>query len=380
VVLSQTASTHVAAAPAGIDLYDGLPGIALFLAHLGAATRNRNFEDVARAALTELLVTPSLRERGQSSGAFAGLGGVIYTLCEISRVWSEPKLVDLAEELGGLLADGIDDAAELDVIAGLAGVVLSSLSCAEQTRRPLFSDLAVKAGHALIDKFTSSNPLYQDIFEGRKWPLSFAHGRAGIAYALIKLHHSSRDTHFRTVGLELVERDVADFKMIGHDARDRAPEHAGIVSSQLAWCHGSPGVALAFKAASLELDNGTIETLTDAVRRTIISSPLECSDCICHGNFGNLMLLRELQSSDEKTYSTLEKKVMRRIARRGLVCGNLGLETAGMMEGLAGIGLALMKLVDPAGVPNVLILESPRPAEQFSVLKGQHQMARTGLA
>jgi lantibiotic modifying enzyme len=92
------------------------------------------------------------------------------------------------------------------------------------------------------------------------------------------------------------------------------------------------------------------------------------------------MLLRELQSSDEKTYSTLEKKVMRRIARRGLVCGNLGLETAGMMEGLAGIGLALMKLVDPAGVPNVLILESQRPAEQLSVLKGQHQMARTGLA
>ncbi len=33
------------------------------------------------------------------------------------------------------------------------------------------------------------------------------------------------------------------------------------------------------------------------------------------------------------------------------------METAGLMEGLAGMGLALLKLAEPARIPNVLILE-----------------------
>jgi class II lanthipeptide synthase len=359
IVLSQTASTHIAAAPAGIDLYDGLPGIALFLAHLGAMTSDANFEDVARAALAELLATPSLRERGPAAGAFAGLGGVIYTLCEISRVWSEPSFIDVAEGLAKILAENVGDAAELDVIGGLAGVVLSALGCAKQTGKPLFSDLAVRAGRALTDRLSSpGNPLHAEMLEGRKWPLSFAHGRAGIAYALIKLYHASGHTDFNAAGLKLAERDLTDINRSGQDASERAPEHAGVVASQLAWCHGKPGVALALKAAGSELDEGRIDSTIAAVGAAITSSPLERSDCICHGNLGNLLLVRELNAVDVKTCSAFEKRVMRRVARRGLVCGNLGLETAGMMEGLAGIGLALLKLVEPATVPNVLTLES----------------------
>ena len=41
-------------APLGLDLYDGLPGVALFLAYLGDRTREPRYTALARAALAGL--------------------------------------------------------------------------------------------------------------------------------------------------------------------------------------------------------------------------------------------------------------------------------------------------------------------------------------
>ena len=44
----------------------------------------------------------------------------------------------------------------------------------------------------------------------------------------------------------------------------------------------------------------------------------------------------------------------------GWICGNpLGVESPGLMTGLAGIGYALLRLAAPAQVPSVLALEAP---------------------
>src|SRR5205809_780245 len=42
---------HWSIASAGLDLYDGVPGIALFLAYLGRVTGNDDYSALARAAL-----------------------------------------------------------------------------------------------------------------------------------------------------------------------------------------------------------------------------------------------------------------------------------------------------------------------------------------
>lgn len=189
--------------------------------------------------------------------------------------------------------------------------------------------------------------------------MSFAHGRAGIAYALIKLYEASGQQRFNIAGLELAERELTDIDRIGRNSSVGAPDHAGAAASQLAWCRGKPGVALALKVASKGGDKRKIDATVSAVISAINSSPLERSDCICHGNLGNLLLVRELMDDELRAgiSSGLERKVVRRISRHGVVCGNFGLETAGLMEGLAGMGLALLTLAEPARIPNVLILE-----------------------
>jgi lantibiotic modifying enzyme len=71
-----------------------------------------------------------------------------------------------------------------------------------------------------------------------------------VAYALIKLYEASGQQRFNIAGLELAERELTDIDRIGRNSSVGAPDHAGAAASQLAWCHGKPGVALALKVAS----------------------------------------------------------------------------------------------------------------------------------
>src|SRR5262249_196819 len=70
--------------PVGIDLYHGLPGVALFLAYLGDVTGEARYTDLARAAVATLLrQAEGGRALGYSVGGFDGWGGVIYALAHL---------------------------------------------------------------------------------------------------------------------------------------------------------------------------------------------------------------------------------------------------------------------------------------------------------
>jgi hypothetical protein len=60
-----------------------------------------------------------------------------------------------------------------------------------------------------------------------------------------------------------------------------------------------------------------------------------------------------------KTYR-LAAILLESIRREGWLCGNpSGVESPGLMTGLAGIGYGLLRLAEPARVPAVLVLEPP---------------------
>ena len=97
---------------------------------------------------------------------------------------------------------------------------------------------------------------------------------------------------------------------------------------------------------------------------------------LCHGDLGNLELLVQAgQSLDDPRWMA---EALRRasigldgVQRHGWLCGwPLGVETPGLMTGLAGIGYELLRLADPMLVPSVLSLEGPaysplvRPREE----------------
>src|SRR5207248_3639605 len=89
--LDSVRETRLALRALDHNLYEGLPGVALFLAHLGALTRDESYTRLARAALTTLR---RHAERGRSSvervGAVDGWGGGLYTLAHRGPLWRGP--------------------------------------------------------------------------------------------------------------------------------------------------------------------------------------------------------------------------------------------------------------------------------------------------
>ena len=83
---------------AGLDLYNGLPGIAIFLGHLGAVAGNDRYSRVAAAAMAEALapftrppITMSCPQGHEPDRAYDGIGGLSYVLRQLAGILGRPE-------------------------------------------------------------------------------------------------------------------------------------------------------------------------------------------------------------------------------------------------------------------------------------------------
>jgi lantibiotic modifying enzyme len=94
---------------------------------------------------------------------------------------------------------------------------------------------------------------------------------------------------------------------------------------------------------------------------------------LCHGDLGNLELL--IQASEKFNEMEIRKhrdreaaQIVRNIRRSGWSCGPpSGVESPGLMTGLAGIGYQLLRLAEPAQIPSVLLLEPLDQARAMAI-------------
>src|SRR5262249_39906942 len=105
----------------------------------------------------------------------------------------------------------------------------------------------------------------------------------------------------------------------------------------------------------------------DAALRATAAQGFGGGHTLCHGDLGNLELF--VQAAEVLGEPRWREEAGRRAAvvveeieRGAWRCGTPGgVESPGLMTGLAGIGYGLLRLADPADVPSVLVLEPPRP-------------------
>ena len=80
---------------------------------------------------------------------------------------------------------------------------------------------------------------------------------------------------------------------------------------------------------------------------------------LCHGNIGNLLMVKELakrQSGLEQRALRFEQKVNVMLTEKGVLLAGEKY-SYGMMDGLAGIGYGCLKLSGKIRLPEVLLLE-----------------------
>jgi len=93
--------------------------------------------------------------------------------------------------------------------------------------------------------------------------------------------------------------------------------------------------------------------------------------CLCHGALGNIdtVLLADQVFGKSGLGDEPVSRVLNDVATSGPRCANpAGIESPGLMTGLAGIGYGLLRLAAPAIVPSVLTLAPPAATSREELL------------
>jgi type 2 lantibiotic biosynthesis protein LanM len=369
---------HWSVVPVEMDLYNGLPGILLFLARLGETTGEARYTALAEAALTTL--RRHVEKRGPeltSIGAFAGWGGVIYTLTHLAALWRRPALVAEAEALVERLPPLIERDTYLDLIGGAAGCIGGLASLYRHAPSAPVLRAARLCGDRLI---ACARPMEH----GVGWMLpqvkgaalaGFSHGAAGMAWALLELAELTGDGRYRSTAIAALDYERSLFSsahrnwpdLRSRDKTDHAADGGG-PDFMLAWCHGAPGIALARLSSLGHLDDAAIRSEIDAALTTTLANGFGGNHSLCHGDLGNLeaLLHAAVTLGDVQWQAAAQgvtAAILADIEQNGPRCSApLEVETPGLMSGLAGIGYGLLRAAAPDRVPSVLALAPPHDA------------------
>jgi lantibiotic modifying enzyme len=203
--LTLTAKDRWSLVPLGFDLYSGLPGVALFLAYLGAISEQKRYTALARSIVTAILYH---RKEHQGHrwpiGAFDGLGGIVYLLTHLGVLWNDPELLREANSSAEDLKSLIKYDRKFDITSGAAGCIMSLLALYRVSPDGHTLATAIQCGDHLLK--------YSKQFEkGIAWPAYFpakgpltglAHGAAGIGWALLEVAALSGEIRFQEAALE----------------------------------------------------------------------------------------------------------------------------------------------------------------------------------
>ncbi|MEZ5906482.1 MAG: type 2 lanthipeptide synthetase LanM family protein, partial [Geminicoccaceae bacterium] len=260
--LTLTSRENWSLVPLGTDLYDGLPGVAFFLAHLGQVTGDDRYTRLAGSALRtirrQLARTPL---RSLSIGAFEGLGGHIFLLTHLGIAWHEPELLIEARRNAASIRELVAGDRRFDITGGAAGCIMCLLALHHAAPGDDVLTTAVACGdHLLAHAEPQEEGLAWAPYFPAKGPLTgLAHGASGIAWALLELFGASGESRFRDAALAAMAYENRFFSAEkGNWADLRETDSPAVQAYMVGWCHGAPGIGLARLQALKHIDGAGI--------------------------------------------------------------------------------------------------------------------------
>lgn len=386
---------------AGSDLYQGAPGIALFLAEASRACGNSEFARVAHSGLQyslhRMLSGAALRH-GLYTGSLGGLLGV----ARAGLALEDQAVLSQVRKLVGELRLAATDRWH-DCMAGRAGSILALIALGDILNASAPLEQAAILGDGLIADAHVS-------LKGWSWGpeqgaglfdlLGYAHGASGIAHAFLELYAATGESKWSVAALGALayERgcngpqrgDYWDYRQPGREVwlaslagavgtvEKQATEPAVLPTRAMrAWCHGAPGIALV-RMRAFELGVGVPEVLREAkhaLGRTCEALlTAQGNFSLCHGRAGLAEIaleatrrgLRDVSRLIARTVDSGLREVDTRGRWRSGVQGEL--PEPSLMVGESGIGLFLLRAVDP-NVSSILFITGRRVGHEARPLQ-----------
>jgi len=364
--------------PLGLNLYEGMSGIALFLAALAWLTGETTYRDCALKVMQPL--ERHVRQSGsfpfekwfgdEAIGGTAGLGSCLYALTHIGQWLDRPDFLQIATQLALLITpERVQADRSLDVMSGAAGALLCLLALYQVTADEELLQRAILCGRHLLEQRVETQT------EPRAWPDSdgialtgFSHGAAGVAYALLQLFAVTHQQEFLDAACEGIDYERSVFvPEVGNwpDLRKFAEAQEGTsISYMTSWCYGASGIGLARLGGLNVLDTPEVRRELDVALKTTLAYGLPSVDNLCCGNFGRIeFLLAAAQRLGRPDLLEQAQKHACMLVRRASQEGNFHLlaglprqaNNPGLYQGRAGIGYGLLRLAFPERLPCIML-------------------------
>ncbi len=365
------------------DLYAGTAGIAIFLAQLGAMTGDDLVITTARGAmahaLRQALHTDLSIGRGVESwprtmlGLYTGVPGILVAASTVSELVGGAFEPFDAAAVWTSLVDGQPDDIEDDVLSGRAGAILALAGLSArptQVTPPRALRLATRLAEGLVARIATDGPAgRRRVPEDPAWT-GLAHGAAGVSLSLIALGRLTGELRLVELGRAgfAYEDELFDHRVGNWPDFRQSPERSHTPGFAMGWCHGAPGIALT-RLAAIRLDpehrssyEPSARAGIDAVAASLrqLGGLQDRDATLCHGVAGLVDVLAVgAQTFQDHRLMEAARGATADLARRsasGLRSGVPGGEiNPTLMVGSAGMGYQLLRIIDPAVVPSVLI-------------------------
>lgn len=376
------------------DLYTGFPGVVLFLIELHRVTGDRAWLDLATKGADQLAASlPESQSGDEGAGLYSGLAGIAYTLEEADQARGESRYRTAIQKALGAIVAGARDAGagvewndSTDIISGSAGTGLYLLRTSATMKDSAARDIAIRAGRRLVEReFRSGETSFWMASSSfpRNMP-NFSHGTAGVAYFLASLAAATRDKSFADAAARggkylqsIATPTDGDGRRIFHNDPD------GRDLFYLSWCHGPAGTARLFHRLGAVTGDRSWSAYVPRLAQGIVASGVPqrspgfwnnisqcCGNCgvsdffvSLHGITGDASYLAFARrvADDTLERATPEGDGSKWIQAENRVSPNVILAQTGLMQGAAGVGLAMLRL-DGAlrgRKPTIVLPDSP---------------------
>jgi hypothetical protein len=396
--LGVTADGTIAGRSADGDLYSGTAGIGWALAHLARLGGGEHVERAAIGAFEQAFLWAETASPPPSF--YAGSLGVAWAAVTAGRAAGWPSLVDRGAELAHAgVAKGPPEASGCDLLAGDAGLVLGLADLAHRLEDAALAAAADRVAERLQATVQRDGPFAcwpSDVSPTDPPPCGLGHGASGIALALtVAARDAGRRPPDEVDAALAYER--AWWKDGGGwpDLRGVAPG-GPITYGAPGWCHGASGIGVARLALhALEPAERTLAEVGAAVdvatriAAASLGAPVAQREAganlsVCHGigSVAELHLIAAELLGDDEHLGHAERLLARALDTRPgqtwdsagpIPCGLPGGESPGLLLGLAGIAIVLMRLGAPGAAPSPALLAVPLGARDApaNVLSGR---------
>ena len=367
--------------PLGESLYEGKPGVAVFLAGLAAVTGQSRFADGARRALVtgqnywrdpQLASQVALRN-AMGIGGILGAGSLGYALLTVANLIGDDGLRQAGLGTLALLSREVIAAdGRHDLMDGWAGALMCLLRGHAESSEMRYLDAAVACGDHLL---RARVEVGRGGLAWRSHPsqpalTGFSHGASGIALALARLAQATGDNRYLDGVDSALRFERAWFSPAQGNWQDlRRSAAANSDSTEApafmnAWCNGAAGIGLSRWELAGMLGRDDLVPEVGAAVKAVLSQNTNDLDHLCCGNFGRYELLLQANAKDVELRPQLARRLSELVhgaAARGGYRLHYGLPAdtwhPGFFRGTSGIGYSLLRHAGLTSLPNVLTLE-----------------------